>query len=357
MTHFDSASRAGDTGSARHRGRPSHATRKLKALLSVRTPALFLLGVLATIGFLNPRHSHRLEQHAPARPLPIAEPSSHAFGRSGAVQVRFAMPGAPVEYPIRLSGDPTALAYEWVRIADATSIEIPRPLAGDTVTAPREPGFYHLALVRDGVRRILNDLTVAVMLPFEEKRGATIDGYRIGTYVAEMVGGSGNDRPAGFVKVTPADEALSISKHLRMADFLTQDGQTTWPRYAAVSPRVLDKLELVLAELASWRGDSTPVGIEVDVHSAYRSPSYNRVVRSAARDSRHQYGDAVDVAIDANGDGRFTLRDARLVARAVDAVEAKYPDLVGGMGVYASRRIRHPYVHIDARGQRARWRG
>ena len=116
-------------------------------------------------------------------------------------------------------------------------------------------------------------------------------------------------------------------------------------------------MTLVLAQLAAWRGDSARVGIEVDVHSAYRSPSYNRVVRAAARDSRHQYGDAVDVAIDANGDGRFTLSDARLVSQAVEAVESRYPDLVGGMGVYASRRIRHPYVHIDARGERARWRG
>jgi hypothetical protein len=195
------------------------------------------------------------------------------------------------------------------------------------------------------------------MLPFEAKRGTTIDGYRIGTYLAERVGGAKRDRPDGFVKVTRSDESLPISKHLRVADFLTQDGQATWPRYAAVSPKVLDKLELVLAQLAAWRGDSARVGIRVDVHSAYRSPSYNRVVRRAARDSRHQYGDAVDVAVDANGDGHFTLGDARLVARAVDSVEARYPDLVGGMGVYANRGIRHPYVHIDARGQRARWRG
>ena len=359
MSELDSASRAQDVTQARRRGRLSGSTtRKLKALFGVRRPAMVVLGALATIGFLDPRDSRSDARQAPApRPFPIAEPSSHAFGRSGAVQVRFAMPGAPVEYPLRLSGDPTALAYEWVRIADAMTMELARPLAGDVLTAPREPGFYHLALVRDGVRSVIDDLTVAVMLPFEQKRGASIDGYRIGTYLAEMVGGGTLDRPDGFVKVTRADEALSISKHLRMADFLTQDGQTSWPRYAAVSPRVLDKLELVLAQLAAWRGDSTRVGIEVDVHSAYRSPSYNRVVREAARDSRHQYGDAVDVAIDANGDGRFTLSDARLVARAVEAVESRYPDLVGGMGVYASRRIRHPYVHIDARGERARWRG
>jgi uncharacterized protein YcbK (DUF882 family) len=77
----------------------------------------------------------------------------------------------------------------------------------------------------------------------------------------------------------------------------------------------------------------------------------------AATDSRHQYGDAVDVAIDANGDGRINARDARLVAAAVDSVEAQFPELVGGVGVYTSSRYHQPYVHIDVRGNRVRWRG
>ena len=54
------------------------------------------------------------------------------------------------------------------------------------------------------------------------------------------------------------------------------------------------------------------------MHSGFRTPAHNAGVRRAARDSRHQYGDAADVAIDANGDGRVTLTDEMLVARAVD---------------------------------------
>jgi len=45
------------------------------------------------------------------------------------------------------------------------------------------------------------------------------------------------------------------------------------------------------------------------------------------------------------------------VALAVEVVEKDHPDLSGGMGLYTSRRYRTPYVHIDARGRRARWRG
>jgi uncharacterized protein YcbK (DUF882 family) len=77
-------------------------------------------------------------------------------------------------------------------------------------------------------------------------------------------------------------------------------------------------------------------------------------VQSAARDSRHQLGDAIDLAVDANRDGYVNSKDAKLLTMAVDIVERTHPDLVGGMGVYSRTR---PYVHIDARGTKVRWRG
>ena len=42
---------------------------------------------------------------------------------------------------------------------------------------------------------------------------------------------------------------------------------------------------------------------------------------------------------------------------AVDWIEQTYPELSGGLGVYSSPRWPTPYVHIDARGERKRWRG
>jgi len=93
----------------------------------------------------------------------------------------------------------------------------------------------------------------------------------------------------------------------------------------------------------------------LDVHSGFRTPIHNRRVKRAARDSRHQYGDAADVAIDSNGDGKLTFSDTRLVAKAVEVVEREHPDLVGGMGLYNKGGA--SYVHIDARGRRVRWRG
>lgn len=287
--------------------------------------------------------------------IPAAEPAPSALGKSGAVQMRFSLPGDPVSYPLEVQGDPSSLAYEWLRFGDSARADSARALAGERLVAPSEPGFYRLALVRGSVRRMVDGMTLAVLVPFEDKHGSSIDGYRIGTFLAERLG-DGTERPEGFVRVTAADADVPITKHLRVGDFLTRDGQTQWPRYAAISPRVVDKLELVVAAVARTLGDSGRVPVALNVHSAFRTPLYNGYNRFA-RDSRHQYGDAIDVAIDANGDGRLTASDTKLVARAVDTVEGEHPDLVGGLGVYTSRKYNQPYVHIDARGIRARWRG
>jgi hypothetical protein len=195
-----------------------------------------------------------------------------------------------------------------------------------------------------------------VLVPFEEKEGAMLRGYRIGTYIAERVAGR-QPPPSGFLEITPADVDLQITKHLHVGDFLNHDQPGVWPSYAAVNPKLLDKLELVIQEIARWHGDKAVADIELDVHSGFRAPEHNRKIRRAARDSQHQYGDAADVAIDANGDGKLTAIDSRMVGLAVEIVELKHPDLVGGLGVYTSGHSSTNYVHIDVRGRRARWRG
>lgn len=292
-----------------------------------------------------------------SRSLPIASPSATAFGASGGVLLKFAMPGATVQYPLDVSGDPTALAYSWVGVGDSATTQITRPLLGAEVRAPAKSGFYRLALVRGNNRRIVEGLTLAVLVPFKEKEGAMLNGYRIGTYLAEKISG-GQEPPEGFLEINEKDVDLPISKHLKVGDFLNHDSQDSWPRYAAVSPRLLDKLELVISELARWHGGTSDnVQLALDVHSGFRAPDHNRTIRRAAKDSQHQYGDAADVAIDANGDGKYSAVDSRMVGLAVEIVELKHPDLVGGLGIYTSGHTRTTYVHIDARGKRARWRG
>jgi len=58
---------------------------------------------------------------------------------------------------------------------------------------------------------------------------------------------------------------------------------------------------------------------------------------------------------DLNGDGRVTVKDARVLFAIADGVEADYPDLVGGLSAYRSTSTHGPFVHIDTRGVRARW--
>jgi uncharacterized protein YcbK (DUF882 family) len=195
------------------------------------------------------------------------------------------------------------------------------------------------------------------MVPFDRKLGQWLNGYRIGTYLAEHVGSRhrvARNVPVGFVEVRPELLDLPLSKHLRLSDFVTHDDQdNVWPKYVALNPRLLDKLELILADL----GGAARPELSINVHSGFRSPSHNHEVHRSARDSRHQYGDAADIQIDANGDGKITMTDEIRVMLAVDRVEEAHPDLVGGLGLYTSRRYRTPYLHIDVRGRRSRWHG
>ncbi|MHB0948366.1 MAG: D-Ala-D-Ala carboxypeptidase family metallohydrolase [Gemmatimonadaceae bacterium] len=292
--------------------------------------------------------------------------SADAFGASGQVRMRFALPRRELEFPLQVSGDPGNMRYQWVPYTGGPAIDGPQVMRGAQVIAPARPGFYRLAVLRGagggetGSREVLAEPVVAVMAPFEQKRGTMLNGYRIGTYIAERFGIE-RDLPDGFLEVRPGDLALHVSEHLRVEDFVTHDEQAAvWPKYVALHPKLLDKLELVIGRVERMRGfrqGASRAELGIDVHSGFRTPAHNAAVKWAARDSRHQQGDAADIVIDADGDGRITVSDMHLVAAAVEAVEREHPDLTGGLGLYASRRYRTPYVHIDARGTRSRWRG
>lgn len=334
---------------------PSLRPRKPALVLSV------LLVVAATLGAAQFGGAFSTLSAKPfgaflTKALPFAEPSASAFGTSGGVLLRFAMPGEQIQYPLDVHGDPSGLQYEWIRLGETVPTGAPRALIGADVRVPMKAGFYRLALVRGDQIRTVDGLTLAVLVPFKEKEGTMLNGYKIGTYLAERIGGK-QDPPRGFLEITERDVDLPISKHLKVGDFLNHDSQEMWPRYAAVSPRLLDKLELVITEIKRWHGSASELNLALDVHSGFRSPSHNSRIARAARDSQHQYGDAADLALDANGDGQYTSMDSRMVGLAVEIVELKHPELVGGLGVYTSGHARTTYVHIDARGTRARWRG
>jgi hypothetical protein len=292
--------------------------------------------------------------------VPRVEAAPESRGASGDVLMHFARAGERVAFPVRIrSNAPGArlgFTYKWVEVGSNTSGDVARPLEGDTLLVPLQQGFYELVLSRGGIRQRITEPRLAVVVPFELKFGSTLNGYQIGRYPAEWSRDEQGERPMGFAEVQPRDLDLPLTKHLKVRDFVTHDRQTIWPRYVAVDPRVLDKIELVMRELARRRGEER-MDFDLEVHSGFRTPLHNSSVEGSARDSRHLYGDAADVAIDADGDGRLTIFDAYRVEQAVDWVERLHPDLAGGLGVYSSRRFATPYCHIDARGERKRWRG
>ena len=222
-----------------------------------------------------------------------------------------------------------------------------------------EPGVHDLGLsTPDG-----QSFFVLALIPFETKHGAQVDGYRIGFWPKERGRPSRYDLPEGFIQVTADNQFTPLSEHFRLADFLTHDQQAVWPKMLVIQPRLIDKLELIAAELERLGKPNT-----LRIMSGFRTPQYNArgVCRRCgrAKDSRHMYGDAADILVDGNadgrmddldGDGRVTIKDARFLASVAENVENEHPDLIGGIGIYKPTRSHGPFVHVDARGFVARW--
>ncbi|HZF68951.1 MAG TPA: hypothetical protein VEZ47_12990, partial [Gemmatirosa sp.] len=250
---------------------------------------------------------------------------------------------------------------------------VPRDSAAPGLAPPTRPGIVGLAVRVGGALRPVADLDVITLTPLGERRGGRIGRYFVGRWPTE--GGRGPvpaagsraayAAPRGLIEATRANQDTRLSEHFRIRDFLTHDQANVWPKYVVVQPRLLDKLELVLADLAA-RGIPTR---GVHVMSGFRTPQYNAgggQTAGRAGLSRHMYGDAADLWIDNDGDGRMDdlngdrrvdIRDAEVIRAAVDRVERAHPSLAGGCGVYPATSAHGPFTHIDARGYQARWLG
>ena len=231
-------------------------------------------------------------------------------------------------------------------------------LFGDS--ALRAPGIHTL-----GKHLEAKSFALISTRPFSHKVAGRIGGYRIGFWPFEgrTARSEQYQSPEGFIEVTRANQDTHVSEHFQLRDFLTKDQHAIWPKYLVLNERLIDKLELVIEELQTEGVRVT----HLSVMSGFRTPRYNaRGVGKGGRaaTSRHQYGDAADVFVDnnrdgfmddINRDGRVNSRDAAVLLRAVERVEAVHPELIGGVGVYPATRSHGPFVHIDARGHRARW--
>jgi uncharacterized protein YcbK (DUF882 family) len=258
----------------------------------------------------------------------------HLAGRSGKLLAHFVLPPRSLQIPV-ISGN---LAY--------TSKIIPQ------------------IQVISGASRV-GQFSMITMRSFRDKIAGSVGGYRIGFWPEEKgrLRSEAYENPEGFIEVTPQNQDTRISEHFRLKDFLTHDQHEVWPKYLVLREPLLDKLELVISDLE----DHGIPARNVQVLSGFRTPQYNQDLgdeSGRARDSRHQFGDAADIFIDSNHDGRMddlnrdgrvNMRDVRVVLAAVERVEKQYPDLLGGTGIYHSTGSHGPFAHIDVRGSRARW--
>lgn len=277
-------------------------------------------------------------------------------GESGAVNVVVQAPGEAVDLPV--DSLPAGASLE---LAPAPGTQG----AATRIDEAARPGIWNVMLrMRDAIRPT-GEVSVISLVPLSQKQRGRIGGYLVGSWPYEK-GGAPKPvyaPPRGLVQVTPQNRGLKVSDHFVLGDFLTKGQTDVWPKYVALSPRLLDKLELTLQELERM---GHPVE-DVFVISAFRTPSYNEGggnTQGRASLSRHMYGDAMDIAIDNDhdgrmddltGDGRVNVSDARVLAEAADRVEKKHPSLVGGIGVYRPTGAHSGFVHIDTRGFRARW--
>jgi uncharacterized protein YcbK (DUF882 family) len=126
--------------------------------------------------------------------------------------------------------------------------------------------------------------------------------------------------------------------------------------------RLLFKLEYVLEQV---NAEGIPAK-SFSVMSGYRTPYYNAAIQNV-RYSRHVWGDAADIFIDDDGDAymddlnadrRHDSRDAEVLFNLVNQLDQRpgFSNFIGGLGRYKPTDSHGPFVHVDARGVKAKWK-
>lgn len=268
----------------------------------------------------------------------------------------FVLPGEQLEIEAVFTDQPSELA------ASAKSGHLER-LAADRWrwTAPQEPGVECIQ-VKDTKTGQASCLQAFVMVPYHGE--PVVDGYHIGDYQRTPLHGlAAYNMPQGLIRVTEDNLDTWLSPHFQLAQFVAKQAGG-FPKYMVLRTRLLLKLEMVLERLRER-------GIDADalyVMSGYRTPFYNASIGNKTTYSRHSYGDAADVFVDndhdgrmddINGDGKVNVEDSLLIYQMLDSfsADAWYHQFEGGLGLYPPNPRFGPMVHMDTRGVKARWKG
>jgi hypothetical protein len=307
-------------------------------------------GIAITLGLLRAAGAAWLPPRVrPKAPPPVPPPIVVRLnGESWAHRVMsaFVLPNEPLE--IAVVAPKRALSYE----IEAKTGELEHLGPGRARWTSAKPALHEID-IRDprGGDRI--EIHAFVMVPFAAVQNELLHGYRIGRYPPDR------PPPPGFVEVTASNQDRHLTPNFRIKQFVTKQ-KSDFPKYVVLRPRLLLKLESVLAEVkdAGYKCDT------LHVMSGYRTPFYNEAIENVTL-SQHVWGSAADVFVDADEDGnmddldrngRIDRDDAEVLLAIVDrmdrAAQLRFP---GGLGLYGGTRTHGPFVHIDVRGRLARW--
>lgn len=204
-------------------------------------------------------------------------------------------------------------------------------------------------------------ISAVALHPSSQAVDGALKSFRIGHYPAPLEGDPQYAEPDGYIELAGMSAGLQLSPHFRIDQFPSKQ-PSEFPKYLVLRESLLLKLELLLERV-------NQLGIAAEtftVMSGFRTPAYNDAIGNVAH-SRHIYGGAADIYIDErprdgvmddlNSDGVLDYRDAQLLYRIADELFAgdEHQKLHGGLGVYDSTAAHGPFIHLDARGKRARW--
>ena len=234
---------------------------------------------------------------------------------------------------------------------------------GWAIKAPNKPGIYSIEIFnyRSKERMVINQVVLYSMASIKNGR---INGFYIGQYPEASAQNPLSIPPQGFIEVTPENINTPLTPHFTLGQFISkQDGG--FPKYVVVTEKLLLKLETVL-EVANAHGYTCH---SFTVMSGYRTPYINKAIGNETTFSRHLWGLAADIYIDEaprdgvmddiNHDGKIDKKDTELLYSLVDQLDTQSPFsfLQGGLANYKATSSHGPFVHVDARGFKARWNG
>ena len=236
-------------------------------------------------------------------------------------------------------------------------------------SAPQAPGVYDLRVEgpsgKSASSRDAITLHVFVLVPASQVRNGSLNGYEIGDYPPTPRSEHAiYQPPKGFVEVTKANQDVSVSPHFRLKQFVCKEETSrSFPQYLVLKERLVLELEAILERI-------NLLGFDVNalhVMSAYRTPVYNHAIGDVLY-SQHQWGSAADFYVDKdnrnrmddlNHDGLIDVNDSKYLSDIIGQMLADpaHATFEGGMGFYPGTSAHPPFVHVDVRGTKARWRG